>query len=297
MNIMEIKSIDDIDIDALLDDLRSKTTENTVTGDFYDESGELVFSETYGGEWKLNSGETIELEIDGDLDEDYEVDILKITSPDGRYAFYYNRYHNMLGKWTEYDENGELKYKKGIDSFGNTREEYELEPNNKRKYHIKSYFNGELRMEHIKEYEDEDHERLLSDIKIKDGEIVSELEQKYNDEGRIIYSKDSSRGIIEIEKFHEYDDEGNRILFKDFRNNGKLSFLEKTTKDANGFVIYTYSSDRETWTYLDKERSMYYKIAKIDKLGDFHHFKDIVSKYKMEVIFDRGDIKPINLPT
>jgi len=297
MNIMEIKSIDDIDIDALLDDLRSKTTENTVTGDFYDESGELVFSETYGGEWKLNSGETIELEIDGFLDEDYEIKTLKITSPDERYEFYYKKHHN-ISKWTEYDKYDEPKYAKIIDGFGHVKEYYELEPNNVRKYHTKTYFEGELILERIKEYEDDDHERLISDILIKNGEIVSKLEQEYDDNGRIIHSKDTSRDIVDIEKFYEYNDEGYRILFKEFRNNGELSFLEKTTKDANGTVVYTFSRDKETWTYFDKKKVQYYKVTKINNLGDFRYFADIVSGgYKIKVLFDRGDIKPINLPT
>ena len=110
----------------------------------------------------------------------------------------------------------------------------------------------------------------------------------------------------EIESEYTFDENGNTLEGERYYN-GDLISKDETTYDANGKVLQSWDNmayEKIKWIYYDKNNERYYEIiCNFKYLKDFKPFKDLIKakvpnskRTKLEVIYDRGDIKPLTIP-
>jgi len=311
MDILEIKSIDSIDVDAIIKELSGNivTTKDEGEDHFskYDANNNLVYSYFRGVEqWKgkLDDGTVVYIVFTND--KLTRISLMK----KGRREKY--EYSNGYEVWDIRDEKGSAVYYKGKN--GGKVTEHKYDPDIGKTLSSVVRLNGEIIKSEKWEYakfsiNGEIQPRLKNHVKEEKGKIVEESERKYDSEGRVIYFYENIENNKTIHRY-EYDDSDNgqgklsketieqndgRIVEKitKYGDDGEVAYEAKITDGVietetritrSGDVTHIHFKSEEEETWIDRDViGVINKKQRVKRLDDFRYFEDIIDVEKAPI--------------
>ena len=256
---MGIKSIDDVDVEKLKEELLSQTVNTEETRDGvskYNDSGDRIYMKMNGVEyWEGSLSDKTKVKI---VAEDGILEEVNLENPEAREKFSFlpnEKFNHSDGstKWFRFNEDGERLYFKS--KYGEKVEETIYDPrfkNKKIKHTIT--INGEP---YLKEtWDHTDNGELKYYRKDKNGSFILENIYEYDDKNRVIHTiQINAYGKIEIT--NEYDDKDRLIK--------KVKIVNETNKSE------------EIFKYDDNDKFVYHKSINNDGSVD-----EIIKDYDEE---------------
>jgi len=309
MDILEIKTIKDVDVDGIINELESKITSESDNAVKH-ENGDIII-------WSGIIQDNIQVEIKKEQDLIISVE-LKDLGKNEEYSYKTSiQFSNKMQDWKKTDENGTIVYEKSIDSDGFVSETKPKFDENGRVIETLTVY-GAVSVKPMKtEFEYFGDSNKIKRKKITKSNTITtidfnerglevssireELEpktntvlydfkefKKYDDQDRLVEISDS-RGYT---KKVTYDDQ-DRIILKQVFKKSRESEIEETEYLENGnkqiYNIKYYSSrKREKWLEYDKSGEVIYHAERTYKLGDFVFFVDLLEPVErpIEVLLD-----------
>ena len=304
---MGIKSIDDVDVEKLKEELLSQTVNTEETRDGvskYNDSGDRIYMKSYDVEqWGGTLSDKTKVKI---VTNNGVLEILKLINPETResFKFLHSEKFDFIddsNEWIKLKENGDPLYSKiqyggrvdestydpilnkkiklisTIDGKPHIREMWKYYDNGNLKHYLKEEGNS---IEETTNYYDDDN-KLIRTIRI-DSYGKTEYTYEYDDKGRVIKETESYGGVDNKATVYEYDDEG-RITREETTNGGETTKIEETTYEGDITKIFIWTELLDTWIEKEDIRIVL-KKQRNKNLKDFEYFRDLIDVEKLPIV-------------